>query len=108
MRFRYLFLVGLLQATPALQAPQDSAAPESDLMRLDVQRVFGASERLQPVTEGAGIRHDRDGGEIARYGYRALGGILRSVRSSTCRTIAITATSAFADSPGRATTTRGS
>jgi iron complex outermembrane receptor protein len=82
MRCRYLCLILLLQATPAFaQAPQDlSGAGIEDLMRLDVQRVFGASERLQPVTEAPASVTIVTAEEIARYGYRTLADILRSVR----------------------------
>jgi iron complex outermembrane receptor protein len=82
MRCRYLFLLILLQATRAsAQAPQDlSGTGIEDLMRLDVQRVFGASERLQPVTEAPSSVTIVTAEEIARYGYRTLADILRSVR----------------------------
>ena len=49
-------------------------------MRIEVQRVFGASERLQPVTEAPSSVTIVTAREIARYGYRTLADILRSVR----------------------------
>ena len=47
-------LTGLLTtaASPALAQVKDiGAASLTDLMGIEIQRVFGASERLQPVTE---------------------------------------------------------
>ena len=49
-------------------------------MRLDAGRVFGASERLQPVTEAPASVSFITAEEIARYGYRTLADILRGVR----------------------------
>jgi outer membrane receptor for ferrienterochelin and colicin len=82
MRYRCLIAFLLLQATPAgAQGPQDLTRVEiEDLMRIEVQRVFGASERLQPVTEAPSSVTIVTAGEIARYGYRTLADILRSVR----------------------------
>ena len=43
-----------------------------DLMRLDAGRVFGASERSQPVTEAPASVSFITAEDIARYGYRTL------------------------------------
>ena len=51
-----------------------------ELMRIDAGRVFGASERLQPVTEAPASVSFITAEEIARYGYRTLADILRGVR----------------------------
>ena len=71
-----------LQAASArAQGRRDLADVEiEDLMRIEVQRVFGASERLQPVTEAPSSVTIVTADEIARYGYRTLADILRSVR----------------------------
>ena len=49
-------------------------------MRIDAGQVFGASERLQPVTEAPASVSFITAEEIARYGYRTLADILRGVR----------------------------
>jgi iron complex outermembrane receptor protein len=51
-----------------------------ELMKLDAGQVFGASERLQPVTEAPSSVSFITAEEIALYGYRTLADILRSVR----------------------------
>ncbi|HLG58135.1 MAG TPA: TonB-dependent receptor [Vicinamibacterales bacterium] len=51
-----------------------------DLMRVDAGRVFGASERSQPVTEAPASVSFITAEEISRYGYRTLADILRGVR----------------------------
>jgi outer membrane receptor protein involved in Fe transport len=51
-----------------------------ELMRLDGGQVFGASERLQPVTEAPASVSFITAEEIALYGYRTLADVLRSVR----------------------------
>jgi iron complex outermembrane receptor protein len=50
------------------------------LMRLDAGRVFGASERSQPVTEAPTSVSFITAEDIARYGYRTLADILNGVR----------------------------
>jgi outer membrane receptor for ferrienterochelin and colicins len=50
------------------------------LMRLDAGRVFGASERSQPVTEAPTSVSFITAEDIARYGYRTLADILQGVR----------------------------
>ena len=51
-----------------------------DLMRLDAGRVFGASERSQPVTEAPASVSFITAEDITRYGYRTLADILHGVR----------------------------
>ena len=64
-------------------ASAQSALPDlslEELMKLDAGQVFGASERLQPVTEAPASVSFITAEEIARYGYRTLADILRGVR----------------------------
>lgn len=49
-------------------------------MKLDAGQVFGASGRLQPVTEAPASVSFITAEEIALYGYRTLADVLRSVR----------------------------
>jgi len=49
-------------------------------MKLDAGQVFGASERLQPVTEAPASVTFITADEIARHGYRTLADVLRAVR----------------------------
>ena len=49
-------------------------------MKLDAGQVFGASERLQPVTEAPSSVSFITAEEIALYGYRTLADVLRGVR----------------------------
>jgi outer membrane receptor for ferrienterochelin and colicins len=51
-----------------------------DLLRIDAGRVFGASERSQPVTEAPASVSFITAEDIARYGYRSLADILQGVR----------------------------
>jgi len=51
-----------------------------DLMKLDGGQVYGASERLQPVTEAPSSVSFITAEEIARFGYRTLADILQGVR----------------------------
>ena len=71
-------------AIPALAAGQSpSRLPDlnlEDLMGVSVQNVFGASERLQPVTEAPSSVTIVTADDINRYGYRTLADILRGVR----------------------------
>ena len=75
----------LLVVTVAVSssARAQSALPDlsiEELMKLDAGRVFGASERLQPVTEAPASVSFITAEEIALYGYRTLADVLRSVR----------------------------
>lgn len=81
MSIRHLVAIALLFAAPAAaQTPNLGQLSIEDLMRIEVQRVFGASERLQPVTEAPSSVTIVTAREISRYGYRTLADILRSVR----------------------------
>ena len=76
------FLLWLASASPAAaQTPRDlGQIPFEELVGLGVQRVFGASDRLQPVTEVPSSVTIVTADEISRYGYRTLADILRGVR----------------------------
>src|SRR3954471_2615076 len=71
-------------AVPTLAAGQSqSQLPDiklEELMGVSVQNVFGASERLQPVTEAPSSVTIITAEDINRYGYRTLAEILRGVR----------------------------
>jgi iron complex outermembrane receptor protein len=74
-------LVVIAAASPSASA--QSSLPDlalEDLMRLDAGQVFGASERLQPVTEAPASVSFITAEEIARHGYRTLADILQGVR----------------------------
>jgi outer membrane receptor for ferrienterochelin and colicins len=81
---RMLAAVVLLLVQPAVVAAQNPPPlldlSLEDLLKIDVQHVFGASERLQPVTEAPSSVTIVTADEIARYGYRTLADILRGVR----------------------------
>lgn len=71
----------LVAAAPA--AAQDPHLPElslEELLGVQVQPVFGASERLQPVTEAPASVTIITADDIRRYGYTTLADILRGVR----------------------------
>jgi iron complex outermembrane receptor protein len=51
-----------------------------DLMTVRVERVFGASRRVQPTTEAPSSVTIITAEDIARHGYRTLADVLRSVR----------------------------
>jgi iron complex outermembrane receptor protein len=51
-----------------------------DLLKIRVQQVFGAGDRLQPVTEAPSSITIITRDEIARFGYRTLADILGGVR----------------------------
>lgn len=52
----------------------------ADLMQVEIAPVFGASQRLQPVTEAPASVTIVTASDIVRFGYQTLGDILRSVR----------------------------
>lgn len=74
-----LLLVLASSTTSSAQSSLSGLSLE-DLMKLDGGQVFGASERLQPVTEAPASVSFITAEEIARYGYRTLADILRGVR----------------------------
>ena len=63
----------------AQDSPQLSDRSLDELLTIEIQRVFGASDRLQPVTEAPSSVTIVTALEIARYGYRTLADILRAV-----------------------------
>lgn len=68
---------------PAPVAAQESRLPDlslEELLGVQVQPVFGASERLQPVTEAPASVTIITADDIRRYGYVTLAEILRGVR----------------------------
>jgi iron complex outermembrane receptor protein len=68
-------------ASASAQTPPDlGQIPLEQLMQLGVQRVFGAADRLQPVTEAPSSVTIVTADDIARYGYRTVADILRGVR----------------------------
>ena len=78
-------VAALVLALSGLASPAfaQSALPDlniEELMRLDSGQVFGASERLQPVTEAPSSVSFVTAEDIRRHGYRTLADILRGVR----------------------------
>jgi iron complex outermembrane receptor protein len=69
----------LFPGLASAQAPLPDLSLE-ELMTLDAGQVYGASERLQPVTEAPASVSFVTADEIAHFGYRTLADILRSVR----------------------------
>jgi outer membrane receptor for ferrienterochelin and colicins len=95
-----LGVLGIPRQAAAQQPLRDLSLEE--LMHLDAGRVFGASERLQPVTEAPASVSFITADEIARYGYRTLADILRGVRGmyvSDDRNFSLVGTRGFA-TPG--------
>lgn len=77
----FAFLLCMTLAVPAAaQTPDLAEIPIEDLAGMLVQRVFGASDRLQPVTEVPSSVTIVTADEISRYGYRTLADILGGVR----------------------------
>lgn len=79
LRAAWLVVALAMPHAALAQAPLPDLSLE-ELMRLDAGQVFGASERLQPVTEAPASVSFVTADEIARFGYRTLADILRSVR----------------------------
>ena len=77
---RTLVVLALLTVPAVAQAQQLPELSLEELMRIDAGRVFGASERVQPVTEAPASVSFITAEDIARYGYRTLADILRGVR----------------------------
>src|SRR3984885_208261 len=82
MTYRSVALVLVLLLAPSAAEAQQPLPEMSleELVRLDAGRVFGASERLQPVTEAPASVSFITAEDIARYGYRTLADILQGVR----------------------------
>lgn len=78
-RLRLTALVLLVSAASA-SAQSLSEMSLEKLMRIDAGRVFGASNRSQPVTEAPTSVSFITAEEIKRYGYRTLADILHGVR----------------------------
>src|SRR5688572_7248524 len=70
----------VVAVTAPVSAQSLSELSLEKLMRLDAGRVFGASERSQPVTEAPTSVSFITAEDIARYGYRTLAEILQGVR----------------------------
>jgi outer membrane cobalamin receptor len=79
-RARAILPVLLLAVSSSAWAQSLPDLSLEDLMKLDAGQVYGASERLQPVTEAPASVSFITADEIARYGYRTLADILRGVR----------------------------
>lgn len=80
-RFAWVACFVAVSVPAAAQAPKDlGQIPLEELMQLGVQRVFGAADRLQPVTEVPSSVTIVTADEIERYGYRSLADVLRGVR----------------------------
>jgi outer membrane receptor for ferrienterochelin and colicins len=74
-------VVALMAAAPNIgEAQQLPELSLEELMSMDAGRVFGASERIQPVTEAPASVSFITAEEIAKYGYRTLADILNGVR----------------------------
>jgi outer membrane receptor for ferrienterochelin and colicins len=73
-----LMLVCAMSASAGAQSLPDLDLEK--LMRIDTGRVFGASERSQPVTEAPTSVSFITAEDIAKYGYRSLAEILHGVR----------------------------
>jgi iron complex outermembrane receptor protein len=74
------FLLASLPATVDAQARQLPDLTVEELMRIEIEPVFGASKRIQPVTEAPASVTIVTADEIARYGYQTLADVLGSVR----------------------------
>jgi outer membrane receptor for ferrienterochelin and colicins len=74
-----LVLAAMAPAMASAQSPLADLKLE-ELMKLDAGQVFGASERLQPVTEAPASVSFVTAEDIERFGYRTLADILRGVR----------------------------
>ncbi|MGE0703812.1 MAG: TonB-dependent receptor plug domain-containing protein [Vicinamibacterales bacterium] len=81
---RAVAFTGLIAAASPLpvsaQQPDLASLSLSDLMQIEIAPVFGASQRIQPVTEAPASVTIITSDEIARFGYRTLAEILRSAR----------------------------
>lgn len=80
-RFAVALVFSLTSVIPAAAQSTDVGQISlEELMELRVQRVFGASDRLQPVTEVPSSVSIVTADDISHHGYRTLADILRGVR----------------------------
>jgi outer membrane receptor for ferrienterochelin and colicins len=80
-RYTLAVMVSLVVLRPAAvlcQSLDDLSL--ADLMKLDAGQVYGAAERMQPVTEAPASVSFITADEIAQFGYRTLADVLRAVR----------------------------
>lgn len=74
------------QDKPSQHKKQDKPRPDlteismEDLMKIEVESVYGASRYMQKVTEAPASITIISADEIKKYGYRTLADILRSIR----------------------------
>lgn len=83
LRFTLTTIVVLSVTAPAAaqQKPPDLTTIRlEDLMKIEIEPVFGASRRLQPVTEAPSSVTIITAEDITRFGYRTLADILQGVR----------------------------
>jgi iron complex outermembrane receptor protein len=81
LRLAAMVVALLLPATTTAQDTQQ--LPDlslEELMRISIARVFGASQRLQSVTEAPASVSIVTADDISRYGYRTLADMLSGVR----------------------------
>lgn len=82
-----LVLLRTTEATAQVKNPPPKGPPDltelnlEDLMKIEVQTVYGASKFLQKVTEAPSSITVITADDIQKYGYRTLADILKSVRS---------------------------
>jgi iron complex outermembrane receptor protein len=76
----FAFTIPLSATVAAQDPPVLNDFSIEQLLELEVEPVFGASRRLQPVTEAPASVTIITADDIARYGYRTLADILRGVR----------------------------
>jgi outer membrane receptor for ferrienterochelin and colicins len=77
----FTVLLGLAAPIAAQQKPPDlTTMGIEDLMKMEIEPVFGASRRLQPVTEAPSSVTIITAEDITRFGYRTLAEILQGVR----------------------------
>lgn len=84
-RFRIILIatvmLGVSAPAAAQQKPPDLTTIRiEDLMKIEIEPVFGASRRLQPVTEAPSSVTIITAEDITRFGYRTLADILQGVR----------------------------